>query len=294
MNFNFQNSEKGLRLLAAQRQFYKDAKKIKNLALCIAVLAIFTPLIKNWYPQFENGLWLFDILVGLLLAFGLDRLQKQKITKAARIQEEFDTEIYDMKWNSDEAENKVMKEEVIEAAERLSKSEKPGLNWYTSDIDSIQDNSVKTLLCQRENAAWDSRLKKHAANFFIYVALIFLALPLIYALFQTNDFWKLFKDYITPFLPCILLFLQLFYSFNKSAEGLKSVENKIMTLLDGFKNNKTAISADELRVIQNKLFRSRNENTLVPDWLYNWFQNTFDKSTLIASKEIVSDLLKYQ
>lgn len=288
MNLNHQNTEKGLRYLAAQEQLYNDGRFYKNIALGLAVFAIFVPLTKIYFPTFENNVWLIELGISLLVSFGFDTLQKQKINQAAKIQEEFDVDIYGLSWNNVLADNKVRKEDVEEAA---SKNPKDNSNWYTSTIGSFGDSSIQTLLCQRENAAWDSRLKNYAANFFMILFLSTLVIAFVVGItFCNTDFIKMLKDYVSPFLPCALLFIQSFLALRKSSKGLESVENQINSYIETYKKDKKTIDSANLRAIQDKILMSRKENTLVPEFLYNYFKKSFDKSTLVATNEYIKEL----
>jgi hypothetical protein len=288
MNLNYQNTEKGLRYLAAQEQLYNDGRFYKNIALGLAIFAILMPLIKFYYPNIENGLWLSELGVSLLVAFGFDSLQKQKINKAARIQEEFDLDIYGLSWNSVLADNKVRKEDVEEAA---IKNPKDNSNWYTPSIGTFADSSIQILLCQRENAAWDSRLKNYAANFFMILFLSTLVIALaIGVTFCNTDLIKMLKDYASPFLPCALLFLQSYRAFSKSSKVLEGVEHQINDYIETYKKDKKTIDSTHLRAIQDKILMSRKENTLVPVLLYEYFKKRFDKSTLIATNDYIKEL----
>lgn len=95
-----QNTDRSLRLLAAQRRLYSDAKAIHNARFAIilaagttgAALALTLPSLR---PQigFSVGLLLFVISV-----MGGSR-EKRKIKEASSIQEEFDVEIFQIPRN---------------------------------------------------------------------------------------------------------------------------------------------------------------------------------------------------
>jgi hypothetical protein len=291
MNLNYQNTEKGLRYLAAQKQIYNEARRFKNLSYVLVLFPILVPFCKQWLPELENWYAIVDIAILVLVNVFFDLWEKQKINTAARIQEEFDTDIYGISWNSVEADEKVSKETVIEAASRLESSKRPTTDWYNKDILTVREPTLQILLCQRENVAWEARLKKIASNYFLYAFLIVLGIA-IFLFFQHHgmDNFQLVKDYILPCLPCLWLLWIGYKAFSESSKTFENVENKIVQFFENYKKTQTVPSEQELRSLQDRIIKSRKENTVIPEWLYYRFEKKLNQLTATASNDYIKEL----
>ena len=106
-----QNQPDKLKLLAAQRQFYNWAKTWIGINYSITfIIAVYAPIGYLLFPESKyvvgaiGAAW---TLISLLI-----NLKEQALTnKAARVQEQFDTEVFGLEWNEVIAGKKVSPEE---------------------------------------------------------------------------------------------------------------------------------------------------------------------------------------
>jgi len=108
-----QNSRNTLKLLAAQRRLYTEAKQFYILRFLGALLlASISPIIFLYWPASKFPIALISSVWILLSRLVLKRIESQKITKAALIQEQFDTTVFDIPWNDVLAGKKVNPETI--------------------------------------------------------------------------------------------------------------------------------------------------------------------------------------
>ena len=122
-----QNSPENIKLLAAQRCLYQQAKTLQCWRTIGTVgLAAIAPFVMLVFPQSKmvmgmvGGLWL---LVSKLI---FEDIEAGKIKTAAKIQEQFDINLFDLPWNSAISGNKV-EPEIINSLARTFKGDKTKL-----------------------------------------------------------------------------------------------------------------------------------------------------------------------
>lgn len=287
-----QNSESSLRLLAAQRQLYTEAKNLNKWLFVLAALsATAIPCILYFVPSAE-GWW---GLAGLAV-FAINELLKSneedKRETASLIQEQLDTQLYGIPWNSSSAGEPVSPE-IIVAAESRFKGSREGLkNWYSAPKHGLPHN-LTALLCQRENLVWEYRQRQSYIRWMS--ALFFLALVAIVALglaFEVLLFTFLVK-YLAPVLPLLWLIGKGWLSHRKTAETLHQKEKGITSLLMSGELIPEGITAGVLRNYQDAVLQNRQAGPMVPDWFYNSvgkrISNEVNQATAMIIQKLAGD-----
>jgi hypothetical protein len=296
MNLNKQNSERCLLYLAAQDKIYAKVKTNiwrYYLSACIPFIALF---LKPFFPQIENFLMPIG-LVSLVISVTIDQYFNSRIKIAARIQEEFDTDIYDIEWNNGLAESKVNREVVISAAGtyRLSTDRLP---WYSASISTVKESTIQVLLCQRENAVWDWRARLFTAKRLEWIFWGLVVLIVSIGLFiKTPDgnmlsVFDWFSTIVVPSSGLIIATLKMWRSFLTVGKEREKLTGEIEQEIETYKNNHVAIDPKKLRVFQDKIYKTRIETCIVPDWLNKYLQKGFQTQTTKATEMFVEEINK--
>lgn len=151
-----QDTPENLKLMAAQRVAYQRAKdsfaKQIILTMAFAVLFNFIRLIpKDKIESFLPYIVLFSVTVSLVeVLYFLGRISMLR-TNGAKIQEEFDCNVYEMRWNKVNSGSKVGKAFINDQVKRYKFNPKsPIENWYDIDLSGLsQERAI--LLCQETN-----------------------------------------------------------------------------------------------------------------------------------------------
>ncbi|MEH7119840.1 S-4TM family putative pore-forming effector, partial [Neobacillus vireti] len=196
-----QNLEKFIKLLAAQRYLYNKAKKIKanrtyfSLFLIIASLAA-SIWYNKWSPYLSilAGIWTFALLL-------FKNYEKTIIVRAAKIQEEFDTTLFQLPWNNLLVGSKITREIITDANLNFKGDRSRLQNWYAnynkdSDIQNV-------ILCQRANLSWDWRLREAYCSFIMLLIIILFFGEAIYALVEQKSFYGYLVELFIPSIPII-------------------------------------------------------------------------------------------
>jgi hypothetical protein len=157
-----QNSPENLRLLAAQRHLYTQAKRLHLWCVAGTVgLAAIAPLIFLVWPGSKKVLAILGGIWTVTSRLVLEGIEAKKIKQAAAIQEQFDVGLFGLSWNRTLVGNKVKPELIHSAARDFHGNQEKLKNWYADPGNIPRPLSI--LLCQRTNLVWDWRLRRHCA-----------------------------------------------------------------------------------------------------------------------------------
>lgn len=97
-----QNEEKSIAMLAAQRQLYRDVKKLNTLLVALSVwipfiLAIIL-LFLSKNPELKYVSYILSI-ISMSFSFVIDKYIRERKYLAAFIQQKFDVYVYGMPWD---------------------------------------------------------------------------------------------------------------------------------------------------------------------------------------------------
>ncbi|WP_102694149.1 S-4TM family putative pore-forming effector [Rummeliibacillus pycnus] len=258
-----QNTEESIRYLRAQRQSYKIAKQIYMVRMFLSIVwpivaVIFYFTFEN---NFANGILIISSLI-LIFTFFMEFYEEKYTKIGATIQEQFDTNIFDMKWNLALVGEKISEEQIYTLAEKEKTDISELIGWYTGI--NTDDEILYTLKAQRTNTEWTIRQKEAFSIFLLIIAILIFVVLLLIACW--NNF--LVADFfITLFFPTISLFLYLikgWVDFSHQVKELKRITAQLNSLLESEKTSKY-----QLRFIQDAIYvYGRVPNNIIPDVLY--------------------------
>lgn len=278
-----QNEKKSIERLFVQRKIYSQAKIIFYIRLILALLiALVGPILAVSFPA-QKHIIALSSLIYLLIEFLLKNIEANKKTTAARIQELFDTEVFDINWNETIVGAKpsleVINKNLIGVTEEDFKKANIE-NWYPIKIKELPQN-LAILICQRSNIWWDSNLRKKV------VLCMYVVLSLVSLLSIILNFSNVLSDVIVNVLPLIPLYKVLIGQIiidNKSITRLSILKNKLEYILE---NNPSIVNINELRLIQDEIFRHRSNNQPVPDFFYKIFRDNSEKIMNMTAEQCI-------
>ena len=268
-------------LLKAQRVIYANAKKIYRWQLTITIIVV---VILNFVKLIQKDITDIDLtpyialvsvsitLIDLLFLSGY--LSKFK-TNGAKVQELFDCRVYNMGWNEtnsgDTPENW-----VIEEAEKkyVHNPKAPLTNWYHIDLDGLNHEEA-ILRCQETNLEYDRKLRYHFKNDCIIICLVVVVSSFIIATIVNASLQGYLTNFIAPTLPLIVILIKLILDNQKAVKSLEEVRKAARKL----RNAGDIPSMNQLRQVQDKLYCSRKDSTLIPENYYQYRRPKLEQST---------------
>lgn len=276
-----QNLPESIRLLAAMRNLYGKAKRIRVFRVVLTILLpIISVVCMRFYPSTSE---IFALISALWLIFNrilFQALEKKVVKNAAKIQEEFDTNLFQLKWNEILVGSKILIEDVIKLNEDFKGNKDKLKEWYRGL--KASNHFANVLLAQRTNIVWDMKLRKFYRNLLIGILVIYFLILISIGYF--SSFY--FKDYIITFVvPSLSLILHLFETSKAHKERYKALESVLPKI-----TNKLNSPLDEsieitCRQFQDSIFLSRCDINTVPNIIY-WIKKiTYDKLAKSVNEE---------
>ncbi|MFF8559811.1 S-4TM family putative pore-forming effector [Streptomyces albidoflavus] len=263
--YEAQNADPSLRLLAAQRQTYSDAKLLHFAKLSIIVcgglataaatfiLAPSRPLI----GAVSGALLLFISIVG-------SSREKKKVAAAAAMQEEFDTSIFQLPWARG---SKVSRPSASEVARASMRHRRGNLrDWYGLDAKIARPADV--LICQRVNLGWGvATHRAWAACAFSLGGLILVAATVSATLGHLSIPDSIIGVYV-PLIPAIKELVEVYLANSRSAQLKEEADRSAGVLWDSVATKGKLPTEVQCRKLQDVIFSGRRKNALIPDWFY--------------------------
>lgn len=270
-----QNTNHCIELLAAQRIRYSEAKKYRTIRIAVSFgLSINAPIVILLFPELKitlgivGGIW-------TIVAFLLSARESNMVKEAATIQEEFDTQSFDLEWNNIQSGAKVSNEIIHRSASKYT--DKTDLHDWYGDLDGINKN-LSILICQRSNLVWDWRLRKQFAWTIIIALLLLFGLGLGISLYLKLSLQTYLIGILLPSASVFILGVKEVKEHFDSAKSKEGLEKKINSIWEKSMTTLVSPTKSELRQVQDKIYQLRTNTALIPDWWYNKLKGEFEKN----------------
>lgn len=278
-----QNKPQSLCLLAAMRLLYGRAKILRTLRVCITViLPIISVLSLNFFPSFKEelafiaGAWLVLNRIFVL------EIEKKMVKEAAKIQEEFDVNIFQISWNSLLVGEKIPVERIKRLNEESKEKEENLKNWYPGLKSPEHYHNV--LLAQRTNITWDIDLRKFYKNILYGVIILYILLLIGICFLMNLPTQTLIISFLVPSFPLILHLIETANGHKQRHESLEKVLPKVTDEIKNFSKNDEGI-ANTIRGYQDIVFLKRCDVNMIPNKIYWLKRNLYDKIAKETNEE---------
>ena len=197
------------------------------------------------------GLWIF---VGGIVS---TPREQHWFVLGARLQEQFDCELFGLDWNGPLVGDHVDAEDVADLARGRASNDLRG--WYPRVVDEFP-SPTNIVLCQRTNAAWARRIHAAYSTFLgLAIAAWFCAIVLI-GLAESVELSEFLVWLALPSLPAMLEALDVFLSHRAISARKEHLQKEVdAVLLSG---------SGDPRDLQDGIFDSRRRPPKVPNWFY--------------------------
>jgi SMODS-associating 4TM effector domain len=265
-----QNKPENIKKLAAQRQLYKEAKKFLIIQILLTVpitisISILKLILKETiHVDISEYAAFYGILLSIVDVFVFNKLIGTYRTNAAKTQEEFDCDVYNMEWNKIFVGKKVGAEVINKYSRKYFPLENAPLNdWYPIEIGPFSlEHSI--LICQKTNLYYDTALRKKYKTTSIVLAGITFVLLMIISLSTKISVPNFLVQVILPFLPVFILAFKIIEDHSKAVKAAVDLHQTIENLADIH----NSLSVHLLRKVQDKIYCNRKDSPLIPDFFY--------------------------
>ena len=278
--------------LDAQRHLYVKVKRytFASLFLCV-IVPILTSFAKVIFPGVEpiiKGAIVYSFATLFVKQFLSSRASSLR-NLAARIQQLFDCELFDLNWNEPLCGKKPQPEEIHDA--KTGKNLTKLNNWYEPVIGQLPQK-YGVIVCMRTNVTYDQKLRRTFS--WIVEVLIVGALIFVFSIgFKQNDnMWDWFLNALVPLSPIIAWFIDIWKQNNNNIEALNKLKSLIDKSLNMAISNKD-VPVSDLERIQNFMFVHRNTSYTIPERIYNMLRKKTENAAKYSAQQICEQIMNH-
>ena len=285
-----QASHENRSLLRARHRNYRAAKVTQGLLVLVSIIL---PVIGVWVgpqlPEIRPYLALASLILLVMETALLDRIQRDRIKRGAKLQEQFDTDVLGLSWNRFVAGAPVEYEDVHRlSAKPLSEMREAHFQaWYEVCISRLPLHLAR-LIAQRTNISYDARLRRRYGDWLLTLTILFGVVLLYTGLYKGLQFPELIMTLVVPFLPVLTWALRERTQQSNAAISLTNLNgewDKIWTKALGSAD--AAALMAESRSLQDAIYQHRERSPLVFDWVYSIFRSANEDEAHHAAEDLV-------
>lgn len=264
-----QDKPENLKLLAAQRVAYERAKYVFGLQILFTVIFAVSLNFVRLLPresviEFVPYVLAFSMFVSFADQLFLVKHISNMKTNAAKVQELFDCSVYNMEWNRFNSGGKPDANFIQDNFKRyIPDSTRKIENWYDIDLNGLSRERA-ILLCQETNLWYDSNLREKFKSLALSILIAMALISFIISMVTKQGAGLMTMYLFAPLLPAILFTLKIYQENDKAVTAAKDLKEAVLAL----KQSTNPLSMADLRKVQDKIFCSRKDNSLVPEWFY--------------------------
>lgn len=292
-----QNTPLQLERLAAQRQLYSDAKNIQNINIilsipCVILWSILIAIFSNL--QIYAALW--GLSVTLLEQAILSNWQKSLQEKAAKIQQLFDCDIFELDWSQLCSGSRPEPEIIINSDAKYRKKDPNYLelkDWYPVSVGQLPIHEAR-LICQRSNIWWDANQKRRYSSWIFLGLITIIIIVFLVGLIGGLTLEKFVLAIVTPLLPAIIFALRQYIDNKQAANRLDNLREHSENIWQQVINRR--ITPQELEresyILQNQIYDNRRLSPLIFDWLYSRLKQQNEEQMNKGAEVLIKELLQ--
>lgn len=290
-----QNEDKNLSLLRARRRLYKSAKRYQGAVVLVTLLL---PLISlgaaAFAPSAKAYIAAAALFFGVCEVIFLDRWHKGLMKTAAKLQEDFDCDVLDMRRNEFLEGASLDPEEVYDlSAKQFSpEGEKQLRDWYPVAVGNVPMH-VGRILCQRENLLYDGNVRKTYSRLLRIGLLLLLVGFAVYSIEGGLTVEAFLLTVLAPTTPIFNWTLREFFRQRDTVETLERLKSESQKLwkkaVEGMPANE---AAERSRELQDAIYNHRVASPLVFDILYRFRRDGLEAQMNAGADHLVAEFQK--
>ena len=284
-----QNSAHSQRLLAAQSRLYSDAKIIHHARVVIVVLlAIVTIAVALALPNVRQAVGAVGgALTFLWSVLGSSR-EKRRRREAASVQEEFDTQVFEIPAN-DFAIDRPSPTLIAEAAARYKGNRTK--DWYPDPRPVARPLDV--LICQRSNLGWGASVHRYYAACLLAGLIALISFGFTVAAVAGLSLVDALVAVLVPLLGPSREIIESIRGNLDSAETKAKAESKVLKLWQRGLQADGAITVEDCRSVQDRILQIRQTNAHVPDWLDNLWRRRNESVMRESAQHLIEEAIQH-
>lgn len=268
---NKQNEEGLIKLLKAQRVAYSNAKKIQVIDLISILVALAATAVVIFELEYANQLAVFGVF-WTLISIVSEIYMNEQTRKGAIIQEQFDTELFEIPWNE------ILVGETNDITSTIQLGRKFGGNveklkgWYSKEIHLNLKQRIAILMCYKVNSIWGMLQRNKFINFIWIISILYYGGMILLSIYKNTGLYD-FSIILAPSLPFLVYVSSTIKTQKEIIINYRVITKAVDSLIEKYKTDKEEPRTYQLRQIQDLFYTQRRIPHKVPNWFYNLFRN---------------------
>ncbi|MTJ22380.1 MAG: hypothetical protein AN485_02890 [Anabaena sp. MDT14b] len=292
-----QNTPHQLERLAAQRQIYSDAKNIQNINIILSIPSVIIwSILIAIFPSLQIYAALWGLSITLLEQAILSHLQKSLQEKAAKIQQLFDCNIFELDWSKLCSGSRPEPELIVNSAAKYRKKDPNYLqlkDWYPVSVGQLPIHEAR-LICQRSNIWWDAKQKRRYCNLILFGLIAITIIVFLVGLIGGLTLEKFVLAIVTPLLPAFIFAIRQYIENKQAANRLDNLRENSENIWQQVINRR--ITPQELEresyILQHQIYDNRRLSPLIFDWLYSLLKKQTEEEMNKGAAVFIEELLQ--
>ena len=292
-----QNTPHQLERLAAQRQLYSDAKNIQNINIILSIPSVIIwSILIAFFPSLQIYAALWGLSVTLLEQAIFSHSQKNLQEKAAKIQQLFDCDIFELDWSQLCSGSRPEPELIVSSSAKYRKKDPNYSNlkdWYQVSVGQLPIHEA-SLICQRSNIWWDAKQKLRYCKLILFGLIAITIIVFLVGLVGGLTLEKFVLAIVIPLLPAFIFTIRQYIENKQAATRLDNLRENSENIWQQVINRR--ITPQELEresyILQNQIYDNRRLSPLIFDWLYYRLKKQNEVEMNKGAETLIKELLQ--
>lgn len=285
-----QNKPENIKMLKAMRHLYS---KVGNLTMYYFIFCISVPILISFAKPFissEDCQVLFHFMIAynllsLMVGLWLECEIKKGRVLAAKIQQQFDCNVFELRWNKYTFGAQPSLEDINSNVK--SSNDEDFLNWYDREVDTV-DRMLAVIICQRINLTYDVALRKKFLSYITLICSIIFIAIMVVAFCENEGLRTTIVFVAVPLIPIIRWFFSTRKANSDNMEKCERIKKIIDDYLEKYRSYGIVFSDIDLCEIQNCIYEHRKTAFKIPDFIYNKMRSKQEEATHITVGELIT------
>ncbi|MCQ4269407.1 S-4TM family putative pore-forming effector [Pseudomonas kuykendallii] len=300
-----QNSSNSIDRIAAFRQAYKNAKFLGRIQIALVFIAfvitlasvvinspIMPALLNTPQKDISPTIVVVTLFFTLFEIVFLKVKTSEQIELGAKIQELFDTEIFQLSWNSASAGKKPAIEKINNLARKHFKKNPDTQalqNWYS--VRPSTPHPLGVLVCQYSCLSWDIELREKIRQSVILISFALTATIALTAVLLNPDTQSTLLNIVSIFMPVFTYAHTIYELNNKTIKHTQEIKDLLSDTMDGITPDTDDNWIMQMcREIQNSIYTYRASAWPIPEWFYWILRDELEDTMSYSATDIQNKL----
>lgn len=285
-----QNKPENIKMLKAMHHLYSKVGVVTNYYFIFCVLV---PIVISFAKPFissDDYQVLFHSMIAynllsLIVGLWLECKIKKERVLAAKIQQQFDCNVFELQWNKYTFGTQPSLEDINSNVK--SSNDEDFINWYDREVDTV-DRMLAVIICQRINLTYDVALRKKFLSYITLICSIIFIAIMVVAFCENEGLRTTIVFVAVPLIPIIRWFFSTRKANSNNMEKCERIKKIIDDYLEKYRNNGVVFNDIDLCEIQNCIYEHRKTAFKIPDFIYNKMRSKQEEATHITVGELIT------